>query len=91
MSVCLAVSKEQLAALDEKVKTDTELLSRLAGAESAEAAIQIAKDAGFSITEADIQSMQSKEVELSDDELDAAAGGLGDWWCGMSPGSNPWQ
>ena len=71
------MSKEQLAALDEKVKTDTELLSRLAGAESAEAAIQIAKDAGFSITEADIQSMQSKEVELSDDELDAAAGGLG--------------
>tara|TARA_B000000565_G_scaffold204361_1_gene157852 strand:- start:236 stop:493 length:258 start_codon:yes stop_codon:yes gene_type:complete len=85
------MSKEQLAALDEKVKTDTELLSRLAGAESAEAAIQIAKDAGFSITEADIQSMQSKEVELSDDELDAAAGGLGGWSCGMSPGSNPWQ
>ena len=85
------MSKEQLAALDEKVKTDTELLSRLAGAESAEAAIQIAKDAGFSITEADIQSMQSKEVELSDDELDGAAGGLGGWSCGMSPGSNPWQ
>ena len=85
------MSKDQLTALDEKVKTDTALRAQLAGAESAEAAIQIAKDAGFSITEADIQSMQSKEVELSDDDLDAAAGGLGGWSCGMSPGNNPWQ
>ena len=85
------MSKEQLAALEEKVKTDTELLSLLAGAESAETAIQIAKDAGFSITAGDIQSMLPQQVELSDDELDAAAGGLGGWSCGNSPGFNPWQ
>ena len=85
------MSKDQLTALDEKVKTDTALRAQLAGAESAEAAVEIAKDAGFSITAEDIQSMQSATVELSDDELDAAAGGLGGWGCGSSPGTNPWR
>ena len=38
--------------------------------------MEIAKAAGFSITEDDIQSMQSKSVKLSDDELEGAAGGV---------------
>ena len=42
--------------------------------------MEIAKEAGFSITAEDIQSMQSATVELSDEELDGAAGG----WCGLS-------
>ena len=67
------MSEEQLKAFLEKVKSDTELQDKLKAAASPEAALQIAKEAGFSITAEDIQSMQS--VEVSDKELEAAAGG----------------
>ena len=68
------MSEEQPAkAFLEKVKSDTELQEKLKAAASPEAALQIAKEAGFSITAEDIQSMQS--VEVSDKELEAAAGG----------------
>ena len=40
------------------------------------AALAIAKEAGFAITAEDIQSMQSSTVELSDEELEGAAGGM---------------
>ena len=69
------MSEEQLEHFLEKVKSDTELQEKLKAAASAEAAIEIAKDAGFAITE-DIQSMQSATVELSDEELEGAAGGM---------------
>ena len=71
------MSEEQLNAFLEKVKTDTELQDKLKAAASPEAAIEIAKAAGFSITAEDIQSMQSATVELSDEELEGAAGGKG--------------
>ena len=67
------MSEEQLNAFLEKVKGDTSLQDKLKAAASPEAALQIAKEAGFSITAEDIQSMQS--VEVSDKELEAAAGG----------------
>ena len=67
------MSEEQLKAFLEKVKADTSLQEKLRAAASAEAGLEIAKEAGFSITAEDIQSMQSPE--LSDDELEAAAGG----------------
>ena len=38
--------------------------------------MNIAKAAGFSITTENIQSMQSATVELSDEELEGAAGGI---------------
>ena len=69
------MSEEQLKAFLEKVKSDTELQENLKAAASPEAALQIAKEAGFSITAEDIQSMQSTTIELSDDELEGAAGG----------------
>ena len=69
------MSEEQLKAFLEKVKADTELQEKLKAAASPEAAIEIAKEAGFSITAEDIQSMQSATVELSDGELEGAAGG----------------
>ena len=72
--------EEQLKAFLEKVKGDTSLQDKLKTAASPEAAVEIAKDAGFAITAEDIQSMQSATVELSDEELDGAAGG----WCGLS-------
>ena len=71
------MSEEQLKAFLEKVKGDTGLQERLEGAASPEAGIEIAKDAGFSITAEDIQSMQSATGEVSDEELEGAAGGVG--------------
>ena len=71
------MSEEQLKAFLEKVKSDTELQEKLKAAASPEAALEIVKEAGFSITAEDIQSMQSATVEVSDDELEGAAGGGG--------------
>ena len=69
------MSEEQLNAFLEKVNGDTSLQEKLKAAASPEAAIEIAKEAGFAITAEDIQSMQSATVELSDEELEGAAGG----------------
>ena len=73
------MSEEQLKAFVEKVKGDTSLQDKLKAAASPEAVIEIAKEAEFAITAEDIQSMQSEE--LSDDELEGAAGS-GDRWTG---------
>ena len=70
------MSEEQLKAFLEKVKADTSLQEKLKAAGSNEAAIEIAKDAGFAITAEDMQSMQSETVELSDEELEEASGGI---------------
>ena len=67
--------EEQLEAFLEKVKTDTSLQEKLKEAADADAVVEIAKAAGFSITVDDIQSMQSGTVELSDHELEQVAGG----------------
>ena len=72
------MSEEQLKAFLETFKTDTSLQDKLKAAASPEAAIEIAKEAGFAITAEDIQSMQSAAEapeELSDEELEGAAGG----------------
>ena len=69
------MSEEQLKAFLEKVKGDTSLQEKLKAATSNEAALEIAKEAGFAITAEDIQSMQSEPVELSDEELEGTAGG----------------
>ena len=66
------MSEEQLNAFLEKVKGDTSLQEKLKAATSPEAAIEIAKEAGFAITAED---MQSATIELSDEELEGAAGG----------------
>ena len=68
------MSEEQLKAFLEKVKGDTSLQEKLKAAGSPEAAIEIAKEAGFAITAEDIQSMPV--TQLSDEELEGAAGGV---------------
>ena len=70
------MSEEQLKAFLEKVKGDTTLQEKLKAAAFPEAAMEIAKAAGFAITTEDIQSMQSEPVELSEEELEGAAGGF---------------
>ena len=67
------MSEEQLKSFLEKVKTDTGLQEKLKGAADANAALAIAKEAGFAITSEDIQSMQSA-MDLSDNELEDVAG-----------------
>ena len=78
------MSEEQLKAFLEKLKSDTELQEKLKAAASPDAAIEIAKAAGFSITAED---MQSSTIELSDEELEGAAGG-GSGLYGCPPVSN---
>ena len=70
------MSEEQLKAFLEKVKADTSLQEQLKAATNADAVVEIAKAAGFAITAEDIQSMQSATVEVSDEELEGAAGGV---------------
>ena len=71
------MSVEQLKAFVEKVKSDTSLQEKVKAAASPEAAIEVAKAAGFSITLEDISSMQSEteEEDLSDEELEGVSGG----------------
>ena len=66
------MSEEQLNAFLEKVKGDTTLQEKLNGAADSGAVVEIAKEAGFSITAED---MQSSTAELSDAELEGASGG----------------
>ena len=70
------MSEERLKAFLEKVKGDTSLQEKLNAPTTPEAVIEIAKEAGFSITAEDIQSIQSQSGEVSDDELVGATGGL---------------
>jgi predicted ribosomally synthesized peptide with nif11-like leader len=93
------MSKEQLKAFLEKVKGDTSLQEKINAAASPDAAVEIAKEAGFSITAEDIQSMQSSTIELSDAELESSAGGGGTaepigitgWHtCGQKVGETGW-
>ena len=67
------MSEEQLKAFLEKVKADTSLQEKLKSASDADAVVVIAKEAGFSISADDLKNAQS---ELSDEELEAVAGGV---------------
>ena len=68
------MSEEQLKAFLEKVKADTSLQEKLKAAADSDAALGIAKEAGFAITAEDIQSMKSS-TDLSEEELEGVAGG----------------
>ena len=63
------MSEEQLKAVLEKVKGDTSLQEKLKAAADVDAALAIAKDAGFMISADDVR------IEISDCELEGAAGG----------------
>jgi predicted ribosomally synthesized peptide with nif11-like leader len=70
------MSEEQLAALLAKLKDDAGLQEKLKGAADLDAVLAIAKDAGFDVSKADWLRYQAKQtIELSDEELENAAGG----------------
>ena len=73
------MSEEQLKAFLEKVKADTSLHEKLKAAADIDAALAIAKEAGFSIS-ADVV-----RTEISEEELEGVAGG---WDCGTGASAN---
>ena len=75
------MSEEQLTALLAKIKDDAGLQEKLKGALDFDAAVALAKEAGFDISRADWLKYQAKQnlwtLELSDVELEGVAGGRG--------------
>ena len=70
------MSEEQLAALLAKLKDDAGLQEKLKSAADLDAALAIAKEAGFDVSKADWLRYQAKQtIELSDEELEGVAGG----------------
>ena len=75
------MSEEQLKALWEAIQADAGLEEKLKGAENLDAAVELAKQAGFDVTKADLLKVQAQQtVELSDEELDNVAGGMDFSW-----------
>ena len=66
------MSEDQLKAFLEAVKDNEGLQEQLKAAADADAVVEIAKDAGFAISDEELQRDQS---ELSDEELEGVAGG----------------
>ena len=70
------MSEEQLTALLAKIKEDAGLQEKLKGAADLDAAIALAKEAGFDVSKADWLKYQAKQtIELSDEELEGLGGG----------------
>jgi predicted ribosomally synthesized peptide with nif11-like leader len=77
------MSEEQLAALLAKLKDDAALRDKLQAAADLDAAVALAKEAGFDVSKADWLKYQAKQtLELSDEELEGVTGGCSffdDW------------
>jgi predicted ribosomally synthesized peptide with nif11-like leader len=73
------MSVEQAKAFIEKLDSDKAFLTQVAGAGSDEARLELAKAAGFEFTAEELAGVidQFTDEELSEDELDAVAGGRG--------------
>ena len=73
------MSEEQLKAFLEAVKADAALSEKLKAATDADAAVAIAKEAGFEISaEVLVAGLNRQSEEISDAELEAVAGGTGE-------------
>ena len=72
------MSEEQLSALLAKLKDDAGLQEKLKGSADLDAAVALAKVAGFDVSKADWLKYQAQQtLELSDEELEGVAGGKG--------------
>ncbi|HKI01909.1 MAG TPA: Nif11-like leader peptide family RiPP precursor [Thermoanaerobaculia bacterium] len=78
--------REELERFLESIRQTPRQLEELrALVQTPEEATRWASDRGFHLTAADIAELRESEVELSDDELDQAAGGEDDWGSGGAP------
>jgi predicted ribosomally synthesized peptide with nif11-like leader len=70
------MSEEQLSAFLAKLKDDTGLQEKLQGAADFDAAVAIAKEAGFEVSKADwLKAQASQILEMSDEKLESVIGG----------------
>jgi predicted ribosomally synthesized peptide with nif11-like leader len=70
------MSEEQLTALLAKLKDDAGLQEKLRIAADLDAAVALAKEAGFDTSKADWLKYQAKQtIELCDEDLEGIAGG----------------
>ena len=70
------MSEEQLTDLLAKLNDDAGLREKLKGAADLDAAVAIAKEAGFDVSKADWLKYQARQtLELSDAELEGVSGG----------------
>ncbi len=77
-----AMSEEQLTTLVTKLNDDAELREKLKGAADLDAAVAIAKEAGFDVSKADWLKHQAKQtLMLTDAELEGVTGGKGSGGC----------
>jgi predicted ribosomally synthesized peptide with nif11-like leader len=84
------MSEDQLSALLVQLKQDAGLQEKLKGAADLDAAVALAKEAGFDVRKADWLKYQTKQtLELSDAELEGVAGGekQSAFACGDTEGS----
>ena len=68
--------EEQLKAFLEAVKADAGLQEKLKAAKDEDAMAEITKAAGFVISAEVLKKAQAEMTEISDDELEAVAGGF---------------
>jgi predicted ribosomally synthesized peptide with nif11-like leader len=72
------MSEEQLSALLAKLKEDAGLFEKFQGAADLDAAAALAQEAGFDVSNEDLLKFQAQQSqELSDEELEGVAGGVG--------------
>jgi predicted ribosomally synthesized peptide with nif11-like leader len=84
------MSEEQLSALLAKLKEDAALREKLQGAGDLDAAVTLAKEAGFDVSKADWLKYQAKQpFFLSDALLEDVAGGDRSSVCGSTGGAGP--
>ncbi len=70
------MSEEQLAVLLAKLRDDEGLKEKLKSASDLDAAVAIANEAGFDVSNADLESYQAQQTNMmSDDELEKISGG----------------
>ena len=93
-----AMSEKQFTALLAKFKEDAGLREKFKGAADLDAAVALAKEAGFDVSKADLLKFQAEQtLELNDSQLEAVSGGkmefgskeYTDWFFfGGGPGSS---
>ncbi len=70
------MSEEQFTTLLAKLKDDVGLQEKFKGAADLDAALAIAKDAGFDVSKADWLKYQAQQtLSISDEELEGVTGG----------------